>query len=116
MSQRDDYEHGVPCWVDTLQPDPDTAMAFLFGWTTETFGEGMGAVTMSATDGDAPSHWSINFCDHDADATTAKALELGGSAIAPPFDTPISRTAVLADLHGGSFSISNVPGRETELR
>ena len=35
MSQRDDYEPGVPCWVDTLQPDPEAAMAFygaLFGW------------------------------------------------------------------------------------
>ena len=35
MSQRDDYEPGVPCWIDTLQPDPEAAMAFygaLFGW------------------------------------------------------------------------------------
>ncbi len=35
MSERDDYEPGVPCWIDTLQPDPDAAMAFyaaLFGW------------------------------------------------------------------------------------
>ena len=116
-------------------PDPERAAAFygaLFGWTTETFGEGAGAftmfrlpgyvggeprqpvsrevvATMSATDGDAPSHWSIGLWDRDVDATAAKAVELGGSVIAPPFDTPISRTAVLADPHGASFSISNVP-------
>jgi uncharacterized protein len=65
---------------------------------------------MSATNGDALAHWGINFWDHDVDATAAKAVELGGSAVAPPFDTPMSRMAVLADPHGATFSISNVPG------
>ena len=35
MSQRHDYEPGVPCWIDTLQPDPEATMAFygaLFDW------------------------------------------------------------------------------------
>lgn len=35
MITRNDYPHGVPCWVDTEQPDPDAATAFyggLFGW------------------------------------------------------------------------------------
>jgi predicted enzyme related to lactoylglutathione lyase len=35
MSEREQYPAGVPCWVDTLQPDPDTAMRFyggLLGW------------------------------------------------------------------------------------
>jgi uncharacterized protein len=117
-------------------PEPERAAEFygaVFGWTTETFGEGEGAVTlfrlpgyvggeprqpvsrevvaaMSATNGDAPSHWGINFWDHDVDATAAKAVELGGSAVAPPFDAPMSRMAVLADPHGAAFSISNVPG------
>src|SRR5579862_4972348 len=33
--KRDGYIHGVPCWVDTNQPDPEAAVAFyggLFGW------------------------------------------------------------------------------------
>jgi predicted enzyme related to lactoylglutathione lyase len=122
-------------------PDPEHAAAFygaLFGWTTETFGEGAGAVTMFRLPGyvggepqqpvsrdviatmgtrdDAPPQWSVNFWDHDVDATAAKAVELGGTAIATPFDTPISRMAVLADPYGASFSISNVPGRMSELR
>ena len=32
---RDDYPLGVPCWVDTFQPDPESAAAFysaVFGW------------------------------------------------------------------------------------
>ena len=35
MSERDGYEPGVPCWVDTRQPDPQAATDFytrLFGW------------------------------------------------------------------------------------
>ena len=117
-------------------PEPERAAEFygaLFGWTTETFGEGAGAVTMFRLPGyvggepqqpvsrevvatmagaqeGAPARWDVNFWDRDVDATTAKVLELGGSAIAPPFDTPISRMAVLADPHGAAFSIANVPG------
>jgi uncharacterized protein len=38
MSTREDYPAGVPCWVDTNQPDPVSAAQFysgLFGWQTE---------------------------------------------------------------------------------
>ena len=38
MSAQDRYIPGVPCWVDTNQPDPDAAAAFyggLFGWEFE---------------------------------------------------------------------------------
>jgi uncharacterized protein len=116
--------------------DPERAAAFygeVFGWTTETFGAGEGAVTMfrlpgyvggepqqpvsrevvatmSAGNGGVPPHWSANFWVHDVDAATAKAAELGGTVITPPFDTPIARTAVLADPRGVSFAINNVPG------
>jgi predicted enzyme related to lactoylglutathione lyase len=117
-------------------PDPERVAAFygaLFGWTTETLGDGAGAfvmfrlpgyvggepeqpvsrevvATMSAANGGAPAQWSVNLWAHDVDATTAKAVELGGRAIAPPSETPITRTAVLADPAGASFTISNVPG------
>jgi predicted enzyme related to lactoylglutathione lyase len=115
-------------------PDPEGAAAFyaaLFGWTTETFGEGAGAVTMfrlpgyvggepqqpvsrevvatMAASDDGSAQWSVNLWDHDVDATAAKAVERGGSVIVPPVDGPIARTAVLADPHGAAFSIANVP-------
>jgi predicted enzyme related to lactoylglutathione lyase len=38
MPERDGYIPGVPCWVDTSQPDPDAATDFyggLFGWEFE---------------------------------------------------------------------------------
>ena len=38
MRERDGYIPGVPCWVDTSQPDPKAAAAFyggLFGWELE---------------------------------------------------------------------------------
>ena len=38
MSHEDRYIAGVPCWIDTEQPDPDAAVAFygdLFGWEYE---------------------------------------------------------------------------------
>jgi predicted enzyme related to lactoylglutathione lyase len=115
-------------------PDPDGAAAFygaVFGWTTETFGEGAGAFTMFGLPGyeggepsqpvsreviatmgvsDDASNWGVNFWDHDVDATAAKAVELGGRAVVAPFDTPMTRTAVLADPHGATFTINNVPG------
>ena len=38
MSDEDRYIPGVPCWIDTNQPDPEAAVAFysdLFGWEFE---------------------------------------------------------------------------------
>src|ERR671923_2498818 len=38
MLERDGYPAGVPCWIDTSQPDPEAAVAFyggLFGWEFE---------------------------------------------------------------------------------
>ena len=64
--------------------------------------------TISAS-GDGAGALERQLLGVDVDATTAKAVELGGRAVAPPFDTPISRMAVLADPHGATFSIANVP-------
>src|SRR5918999_3976690 len=38
LTERDGYEHGVPCWVDTWQQDADAAATFyagVFGWEVE---------------------------------------------------------------------------------
>ena len=38
MPERDGYIPGVPCWIDTSQPDPEAAVDFyrgLFGWEFE---------------------------------------------------------------------------------
>ena len=39
-------------------------------------------------DPDTPPHWSVTFAVDDADATAAKATELGGEVVAGPMDAP----------------------------
>jgi predicted enzyme related to lactoylglutathione lyase len=55
---------------------------------------------------DTPPHWSVTFAVDDADATAAKATDLGGRAIVPPFDAPWSRLTVLSDPQGAMFIAS----------
>ena len=61
---------------------------------------------------DTPPHWSVTFATADADATAAKAAELGGTVIVPPFDAPWStptytiRVTVIADPQGATFGVS----------
>ena len=109
-------------------PDPERAAAFyaaVFGWTTEAFGP----VTMFRLPGyvggepqqpvsrevvatmlpaDGPARWSVDFWVSDADGIAARAAELGGTVLAEPFDTPMSRTVVLADRFGAPFSVTQM--------
>jgi len=115
--------------------DLDGAKAFygaVFGWETDTFDLGeAGEMTlwrvpgyvggepeqpvsrevvgaMSPAGDDTPPHWAVDFWVHDADAAAARASELGGQVLAPPFETSVGSTAVLADPQGASFSVSKV--------
>jgi predicted enzyme related to lactoylglutathione lyase len=49
--------------------------------------------------------WGVYFAVEDADATVAKAGELGGMALRPAEDSPYGRTAVLADPAGATFAV-----------
>jgi uncharacterized protein len=55
---------------------------------------------------DTPPHWSVTFAVDDADATAAKATELGGRVIVPPSDAPWSRLTVIGDPQGATFLAS----------
>jgi predicted enzyme related to lactoylglutathione lyase len=59
-----------------------------------------------ADQADTPPHWSVTFAVDDADAAAAKAAELGGKAIVPPFDAPWSRLTILSDPQGATFIAS----------
>lgn len=65
-----------------------------------------------STTPDAAPHWHVTFAVDDADATAAKATELGGRVIVPPFDAPWStaaytiRITVIGDPQGATFSAS----------
>jgi uncharacterized protein len=69
-------------------------------------------VPISDDQADTPAHWSVTFASADADATAAKATELGGKVIVAPFDAPWStstytiRMTVIADPQGATFSAS----------
>jgi uncharacterized protein len=64
---------------------------------------------------DTPPHWDVTFAVDDADAVAAKADELGGTVIVPPFDVPWSRVAVLADPQGATFIASKFVPENKDL-
>ena len=120
MSERDGYEHGVPCWVATIQPDPEAATAFygeLFGWEYEEGGgfllarlrgRDVAAVTPlpQGVDPPPPATWITDIWVDSADDTADKARSAGGSVLAEPFDGPAGRVAVIADPAGAVFGAS----------
>jgi hypothetical protein len=53
-----------------------------------------------------PAHWSVTFGTDDADATGAKATELGGTLVMPPFDAPWVRMTIVRDPQGATFIAS----------
>jgi len=64
---------------------------------------------------DVPAHWSVTFATDDADATAAKASELGGKVIVPPFDAPWVRMTVIADPQGATFIASKFVPENRDL-
>jgi predicted enzyme related to lactoylglutathione lyase len=55
---------------------------------------------------EVPAHWRVYFAVDDADATAARATELGGAVHVPPMDIPgQGRFAALADRDGAMFSV-----------
>ncbi len=64
---------------------------------------------------DTPPHWSVTFAVDDPDATAAKAAELGGTAIVPPFDAPWTRLTILSDPQGATFIASKFVPENKDL-
>lgn len=114
---------GTFIWFDLTTPDPQRAMAFyrdLLGWSyTEadrgadgfyrmvSVGErGIGGLISMAELGmpedDVPAHFMPYPYTGDVDATTEKAVGLGGQVYAPPRTVPgTTRFSVLGDPQGG---------------
>jgi predicted enzyme related to lactoylglutathione lyase len=124
MAERDGYIPGVPCWVDTNQPDPHAAIGFyggLFGWEFEDVmpdeapghyfiarirGGDVAAVS-SIPEGAPPvATWNTYVWVDDADATAAAASVAGGAVISEPFDVmDAGRMAVVTDPEGAAFCV-----------
>ena len=122
MPERDGYLPGVPCWVDTSQPDPDAAVAFyggLFGWELENTmpadspgkyfiarirGGDVAAVGSQPEGGPTNAVWNTYIWVQNADEAAAKVRDAGGRVLSEPFDVmDAGRMAVCADPEGAAF-------------
>jgi predicted enzyme related to lactoylglutathione lyase len=123
MPERDGYIPGVPCWIDTSQPDPDAALPFyrgLFGWEFEDvmpagsdgkyfIGRIRGgdvAAVGSIPDGAPPvAMWNTYVWVDSADEAATIARAAGGGVATEPFDVmDAGRMAVLTDPEGATFN------------
>jgi predicted enzyme related to lactoylglutathione lyase len=118
------YEPGVFCWVGLATSDPVGAKLFytgLFGWS----GEDVSAVaftilrqgaddvailysqTPEARAAGAPPHWTSFISVENADATAARADELGGATVfREPFEVAdAGRVAAIRDPTGAMVSL-----------
>ncbi|MGZ4437150.1 MAG: VOC family protein [Nocardioides sp.] len=120
-------EDGLPGWFELhtrRYADDVRFYADVFGWETHvasdtpelrytTLGSGdqqaAGIMDASALPEDAPMGWKIYFGVDSADATAARAVELGGTVVDPPVDTPYGRLATLADPSGVQFKLIQGP-------
>ncbi|WP_410668704.1 VOC family protein [Amycolatopsis sp. cmx-4-68] len=65
---------------------------------------GLGGLPASVP-AEVPSNWSTYFAVADADASAAKAVELGGQALDQPSDSPYGRQVRIADDQGVTFLV-----------
>jgi predicted enzyme related to lactoylglutathione lyase len=124
MLERDGYLPGVPCWIDTSQPDPEAAVAFysgLFGWDFEDAmppgsdgnyfiarlrGGDVAAVSSRPEGGPPTAVWNTYVWVDNADEAAAKVLANGGRVLMDPFDVmDAGRMAVFADPEGAAFCV-----------
>jgi uncharacterized protein len=131
MPDRDGYIPGVPCWVDTNQPDPPSAVPFyqeLFGWEFEDVappgsgttyaigrirGGDAGAVSSIAAGEPPVAKWNTYVWVEDADETAARARDAGGTVLVEAFEVPAAgRTAVIVDPEGAALCIWQSKGHK----
>jgi uncharacterized protein len=124
MPERDGYLPGVPCWIDTSQPDPEAAVAFysgLFGWQFEDVmppgspgpyfiarlrGGDVAAIAGPPEDGPPAAAWNTYVWVDSADETAARVRDAGGQVAMDPFDvSDAGRMAVFADHEGATFRV-----------
>jgi predicted enzyme related to lactoylglutathione lyase len=125
MSERDGYEPGVPCWVDTWRADPRPALGFyseLFGWHARGPEPGSAHVehhmlTLRGRDvaaigsrpehrTDVPAAWNTYVWVESADRAAAAAAQAGGAVVIEPFESlDGGRIAILGDPEGAAIGV-----------
>ena len=126
VQEREGFPPGVPCWVDTQQPDRDAALRFygaVFGWSFENhLQRGDRAYDLATLDGrvvaaigsgpsDTTATWTTYIGVEDADAAVAKVEAAGGTVVAAPLRAGnAGRLALLTDPTGANVALWE-PGR-----
>jgi uncharacterized protein len=124
VPERDGYIPGVPCWIDTSQPDPAAAAEFygnLFGWELEDVmppeagshyfmarirGLDVGAVGSIPEGAPQVATWNTYIWVDSADETASKVADAGGRVLSEPFDVvDAGRMGVFTDPEGAAFCV-----------
>lgn len=127
------FEHidavGGPVWHELHTDSFDRAVPFyeqVFGWNAESMGDddsfrmstlgsgsqaSAGIYDAAATLGRESSHWLHYFSVADADASAARVVELGGTVLHGPEDTPFGRYVQATDSLGARFALMQTPER-----
>ena len=107
MPNIEKHPPGAFCWVELATTDQSAAESFyskIFGWSPNHMSMGPdGVYTIFQLEGrhaaaactirpeqlqhGVPPHWAIYIAVQSADATAARAAQLGGKVLAGPFDT-----------------------------
>jgi uncharacterized protein len=122
--ERTEYPPGVPCWVDTAQPDPEAATRFyggLFGWEFEDqmpsdapgnyfmarlHGLDVAAIGFQPDEAPPTPVWNTYIAVDNADEAAARVTTAGGSTLAEPFDVfDAGRMGIFSDSSGAVFSV-----------
>jgi predicted enzyme related to lactoylglutathione lyase len=134
ISERERYPVGVPCWVDKLQPDAESALEFygrLFGWLFDGPGPMPGGLpgqyfvaqvnrrdvagigSLPAVSGPPVPSWNTYVRVGSADQAIERAKEAGGALLLGPLDAlPAGRLAVLGDPAGAAICVWEARARE----
>jgi len=116
-------EPGSLIWSENMSRNYEGNKAFygaVFGYTFGDIGNDAMAYSTIDLDGrpvggigaigaeqpaETPASWGTYFAVADTDATVGKVTELGGRLVAPAWDSPYGRMAVVADDQGAVFSV-----------
>jgi len=126
VQEREGFPPGVPCWIDTQQPDRDAALRFygaVFGWSFENhLQRGDRAYDLATLDGhvvaaigsgpsDTTATWTTYIGVDDVEAAVANVEAAGGTVVAPPLRAgSAGRLALVTDPTGANLALWE-PGR-----
>jgi predicted enzyme related to lactoylglutathione lyase len=118
-------EPGTYCWSELVTTDLEVAKAFyaaVFGWGAEdqgppggppmytewkVGGNSVGGMMLKPEQmpAEVPPYWGVYFAVADADASVARAQELGATLQMAPIDIEPGRFAMLVDPVGAMFNV-----------